>query len=363
VEEGQAAGSLTGSRSFLAFATALAVAVLLLPAHEPAYGQQPSTVIVTVVDSGARYPLANADIVDLTTGQHRLTDENGGARLAWPSDGQLRLRVRQVGYQPRQRTLVRADTPNGAATFAMSRVAYVISPVKAISHCSASADSTSLDLSLSALDQLKQGAEKYDQFRQHYPFEASVERRTAAVPREGDIKRIITKKERFRSESWERKYKPGDIIQYYPEGFTVPLLFLSTLGDSVFWEHHCFLAGAVELYHDTRVVRLEFSPSTDVTGPDYGGTVYLDSATSHVLRVDFHVVNLRDHDGPRKLDGYMTFMSPSPFVVVPDTTGAEWWVRGADHGDWGKPDCVQIMFLEGLKYRKQTPPGYEKTKP
>jgi hypothetical protein len=24
---------------------------------------------------------------------------------------------------------------------------------------------------------------------------------------------------------------------------------------------------------------------------------------------------------------------------------------------------VQIMFLEGLKYRKQTPPGYEKTKP
>jgi hypothetical protein len=350
------------TRPLLELAAAIALAGASLAAPEPACGQQPSTVLVTVVDSGARYPLANADIVDLNTGQHRLTDEKGEARMAWTSDGQVRLRVREVGYQPQQRTLLRADTPNGAATFAMSRVAYVISPVKALSHCSTSADSTWLDLSLSALDQLKQGAEKYDQFRQHYPFEASVERRTAAIPREGDIKRIIVKQETFRSESWERKYKPGDIIQYYPEGFTVPLLFLSTLGDSVFWEHHCFFAGAVESYRGARVVRLDFSPSNDVTGPDYEGTVFLDSATSHLLRVDFHVVNLRDRNGPRKLDGYMTFMSPSPFVMVPDTTGAVWWVRGADHGDWGKPDYAQIMFLQGLKYRKGTPPGYEKPK-
>ena len=351
-------------RPLFGLAAAFAIAGFSLSAPEPAYGQQPSTVLVTVVDSGARYPLANADIADLNTGQHRLTDENGEARMAWPSDGQLRLRVRQVGYQPRQRTLLRTETPNGAATFAMSRVAYVISPVQALSHCSNfSADSTSIDLSLSALDQLKQGAEKYDQFRQHYPFEASVERRTAAVPREGDIKRILVRKDTFRSESWEGKYKPGDIIQYLPEGFTVPLLFLSTLGDSVFWEHHCLLAGVVESYRGARVVRLDFTPSADVTGPDYEGTVLLDSATSHLLRVDFHVVNLHDRNGPRKLDGYMTFMSPSPFVMVSDTTGAVWWVRGADHGDWGKPDYAQIMFLEGLKYRKGTPPGYEKPKP
>jgi len=260
LEEGQAAGTLMRGRPLLGFATAIVVAGLLLPAREPAYGQQPSTVIVTVVDSGARYPLANADIVDLTTGQHRLTDENGEARLTWPNDGQLRLRVRQVGYQPRQRTLLRADTPNGAATFAMSRVAYVISPVKAISRCSTSADSMRLDLSMSALDQLRQGAEKYDQFRQHYPFEASIERRTGALPLEGDIKRIIVKKETYRSESWERRYKPGDNIQYYRGGFTVPLLFLSTLGDSVFWEHHCFLAGAVESYRDMRAPSISTRP-------------------------------------------------------------------------------------------------------
>ncbi len=347
---------------FRGLAAAIAVAGLSLSARPPAFRPQPSILVITVIDSAARYPLANADVIDLNTGQHRLTDESGRARLAWPSDGRLRLRVREVGYQPRQRTLLQANTPDAATTFAMSRVAYVISTVKAVSHCSTGADSSSLDLSVAALDQLKQGAEKYDQFRRNYPFEASIKRRTAPVPRRGDPEEIVVKKETFRSESWESRYKPGDIIEYYSGGFTVPLLFLSTLADSVFWEHHCFLAAGVESYRGSRVIRLEFSPSTDVKGTDYEGTVFLDSATSQLLRVDFHLANLHERNGPKKLEGYMTFMSPSPFVMVPDTTGAIWWVRNPDHGDWGKPDYAQIMYLEGLKYRKATPPGYDKGK-
>jgi hypothetical protein len=243
----------------------------------------------------------------------------------------------------------------------MSRVAYVISPVKATSHCSNSAaDSGSQDLSVSALDQLKQGAEKYDQFRRHYPFEATVERRTAAVPEQGDLKRIVVRTEKFRSDKWEGAYRPGDIVQYTSGGFTVPLLFLSTLADSVFWEHHCFSVDGVETYRGARVVRLEFSPTTDVRGPDYSGTAFLDSANSTLVRVDFRLANPPGRNGPKKLEGYITFMSPSPFVEVPDTTGAIWWMRGADHGDWGKPDYAQIMRLQELRYRKEKPPGFDK---
>ncbi len=360
LEQGQAARPVIRSAPFYTLAAAISFAGLALGAREPAYRGQPSVVIVTVVDSGARYPLANADVIDLATGQHKFTDEAGQARLVWPSDGQLRLRVREVGYQPQQRTLRQAATPNAAATFAMNKVAYVVSPVKAISHCSAAADSASLDLSLAVLDQLKQGAEKYDQFRRHYPFEATVERRTAAVPPSGDLGRIIATREKFQSENWEPPYRPGDVIEYTRGEFTVPLLFLSTLADSVFWEHHCFVARGVQWYQGTRVVRLDFTPSTDITGPDYEGTALLDSATSYLLRVEFHLANLRQRRGPKKMDGYITFMSPSPFVMVPDTTGAIWWLRSADHGEWGKPDYAQSLLLEGLKYRKETPPGYEK---
>ena len=343
-------------------AAAISLVGLSPPGRVPAHRGQTSILVVTVVDSGAHYPLVNADVIDLVTGQHRFTDEAGRARLTWPSDGQLRLRVREVGYQPQQRTLLQAVTPNASATFAMNKVAYVISPVKAISHCSTGADSASLDLSLAVLDQLKQGAEKYDQFRRHYPFEATVRRRTAAVPPNGDIGRIVATTEKFRSENWEPSYKPGDVVEYERGTFTVPLLFLSTLADSVFWEHHCFVARGVQWYQGTRVVRLDFTPSTDITGPDYEGAALLDSATSYLLRVEFHLANLHQRNGPRKLDGYITFMSPSPFVMVPDTTGAIWWLRGSDHGEWGKPDYAQSLLLEELKYRKETPPGYEKGK-
>ena len=182
LEQGKAARSVISSAPFYTLAAAISFAGLSLAAREPAYRGQPSVLVVTVIDSGAQYPLVNADVIDLSTGQHRFTDEAGQARLAWPSDGQLRLRVREVGYQPQQRTLRQAATPNAAATFAMNKVAYVISPVRAISHCSSGADSASLELSRAVLDQLKQGAEKYDQFRRHYPFEATVERQTAPVP-------------------------------------------------------------------------------------------------------------------------------------------------------------------------------------
>jgi hypothetical protein len=331
--------------SLMGIAAAISVAGLSPSAREQTILEQPSTLIVTVVDSGARYPLVNADVIDLKTGQHRFTDEAGQARLTWPSDGELRLRIREVGYQPQQTTLRSAATPSSAITFAMSRVAYVISTVQAVSHCPSVADPGSLDQSVALLDQLKQGAEKYGQFRRLYPFEATIIRRTAVVPSSGDIKRIVERKERFRSDNWEAAYTPGDIIQYSRGDFNVPLLFLSTLADSVFWEHHCFLFRGVSSYQGSRVVRLEFTPSADVTGPDYGGAAFLDSATSYLVRVDFNLANLHQHKGPTRLEGYMTFTSPSPFVLLPDTTLAIWWTRTVEHNDWGRPDYAQSLRL------------------
>jgi hypothetical protein len=332
--------------------------VAIAAARETAQSQQPSIAVITVVDSGASYPLVNADVLDLSTGQHRLTDERGQVRFTWPSDGLVRVRVRQVGYRPLQRTLRLSDSLNGPITFAMNKVAYVISPVSAISHCATAADSGSLDLSLSELEQLRQAAEKYDQFRRLFPFEATVERRTAAVPSNGAVKRITAVKEKFRSENWQAPYKPGDIIEYERGDFTVPLLFLSTLGDSVFWEHHCFIARGVESYQGDRVVRLEFSPSSDVTGPDYAGAALLDSATSTLLKIDFHLSNLHQRYGPKRLEGYITFMSPTPFVMMPDTTAAIWWVRDVSGSEWGYPDYVQRLSLQALKYRRERPPAH-----
>lgn len=241
----------------------------------------------------------------------------------------------------------------------MSKVAYVMSPVRATSHCATTEDSASLALSVSVLDQLKQGAEKYDEFRRLYPFDVSMQRRTASVPSNGVIKRITSAKEKFRSESWEGTYKPGDIIQYQRGLFIVPTLFLSTLADSVFWDHHCFIVSGLEWYQGARVIRLEFSPSPDIHGPDWEGAAFIDSATSYLLRVNFQLANLRGMNAPRRLDGYITFTSPSPYVIMPDTTAAVWWLRDANgKGEWGQPDYAQMLYIQQLDYRKNKPLGY-----
>jgi hypothetical protein len=318
---------------------------------------QPRSLMVTVIDSLSRQLLPNADVAALTARETRITDDLGRAYLTWPSSGKIQLRVRQIGYQPREIAVERASSGN-SITIALSKVAYVLADVRATSRCSTQVDTTRLGFSATALGQLKQAAEKYNEFRRSFPFEASVERRTAAVPPSGDIKRIVVSQEKVGSEKFDARYRPGNVIEYRFGEFTVPILMISTLADSVFWDHHCFVARGFESYQGNRVIRLEFVPTADVDGPDYKGAALLDSATSMLLRVEFHLANPPRRSIPTKLDGYTTFVSPSPFVVLPDTTGAMWWLRKPGKDDWGKPDYMQLLFMTEVSYRKGKPPSY-----
>jgi hypothetical protein len=61
---------------------------------------------------------------------------------------------------------------------------------------------------------------------------------------------------------------------------------------------------------------------------------------------------------PRRLEGYTTFRSPSPFIVIPDSTVAMWWRRDpADSIDgWTGPDVAQVLQLLDVSYKKAKPP-------
>ena len=168
--------------------------------------------------------------------------------------------------------------------------------------------------------------------------------------------------EKYDSDKFVSRYRPGDVIQQRFGEFIVPILNISTLADSVFWNHHCFVARGFESFGSDRVVRLEFQPTADVDGPDYSGAALLDSATSILRRVEFQLANPPRRNGPTRLDGYTTFMSPSPFVVLPDTTGAEWWFNKPDNDEHSKPDFIQVLFMKELKYRKAVPPSYAGSK-
>ncbi len=263
---------------------------------------QPRTLTVRVIDNASQQPLPNAEIIDRVTGVRRFTNAAGQASMPRGTN-ESALRVRQIGFQFIDRAVpALVDT----VTFALQ-----------------------------------------------------LERRTGDVTSAGDVKPTRAQRETEQSDRWGERYVPDRIVERFPLGFSVPILFLTALADSVFWERHCFVARGVESLADARVVRLAFAPKPTVTGPDWEGAALVDSVSSILRRIEFRLTGLKPDDRPRRLEGYTTFMSPAPYFVVPDTTRAIWWRRDvAAQGLWGMPDAIQHINVRSVTFLKAIPTGY-----
>lgn len=346
------------------FGAVIVVAASAVAAPRVAVAQGSPTLLVRVRESVSQQPLPNAEVIDLDGGARRFTGAEGEARLAWPGNGRLRVRVRQLGFQFVDQVVSRAVTSESASgdtlTVTLTRVAYALPSVTTReSGCSPNADSVTKALSVLALSQLSMGAERYDAFRRAYPFEMRQLRRTLRFNLDGSTRDVRESTEQATSAEWGERYEPGRVIDRSSRGFSARLLFLSALADPVFWRHHCFSVLGVESLGQDRVLRLTFTPTPSVTEPDWMGTAFVDSASSMLRRVEFQLAGLRDDDVPRRLEGYTTFRSPSPFIVIPDSTVALWWRREVNGPTpaWSGPDVVQLLQVLTVKYRKATPPG------
>ena len=336
---------------------AVAVACGMLMIFSSAAMSQTAVVGITIVDSLSGQRIANVDVTDLRSGGRYRTNSDGQVRLAWPAEGNLTIRVRQVGYVASTRDL-RRDANTNSFTIAMSRVRYVLPSVRtrAESACKPASDSTSAQLSAMALEQIRLGAERYEAFRRDYPFRATIRRRTATVGTDGKVKRLVESTGEVQSETWGDKYHPGEVIQRSGLGFSIPLLFLSTLAEPEFWRNHCFAANGVEDHSGARLLRLDFEPARNVRSVDWQGSAFIDSATSMLVRVDFRLVGLGKNERITRLEGYTKFKSPSPYFVIPDSTVAGWWKRLPANGEWGLPDVAQSLHTADVEYRKTRPP-------
>ncbi len=333
--------------------------------------QPPFAVVVRVVDAVTGRALANADVTDLRTGTARLADERGEVRLTGVTAVGGRVRVRQIGYQPAERAL--AGRTSGAAgavdtvAVRLARVAFRLPGVvtAAAATCPAATDTTAADsarraLTADVLLQIRTAAERYDSFQRAYPFRVRIERRSAEVRRDGTAPRIRVSRESGESDRYAERYEAGAVVRRERGGVSVPVLFVTALADPAFLARHCFAVGGVESLGVSRVLRLDFAPAPGVREPDWAGAALVDSATSELRRIEFRLANLGPRDEPARMEGYTTFTSPSPYVVLPESTMAGWWRAPlADRARcaWGPPDALQLLRVDSLEYRKARPPG------
>ena len=128
---------------------------------------------------------------------------------------------------------------------------------------------------------------------------------------------MVDSREEANSDDWGDPYRPGKVIESNALGISIPILFLTTLAQAEFWRNHCFVARGVEDRNGVRVIRLDFEPALSIRSADWRGSALIDSATSILVRLDFRLAGLTDSSRPRRLEGYTTFVSPSPYFVVP----------------------------------------------
>ena len=323
------------------------------------HGTSVPPLLVRVRDGGTHLPLANAQVIERAGVFRRFTNATGELLIVRADTGALRLRIRQLGYVFVDTTVTARAT--GEATtdtlvVALRRVAYQLGGVAV--RMRRGCDSTPAPLlTAEALAQLQQGAERYLAFRETWPFEVRLTKRTALLNADGSPSRVTDDLESSWSDEWGLPYRPGRLIQAYGAGFSIPLLFVTALADTTFLNRHCFDARRIVEWQGHRVIRLSFWPDTTVDSPDWEGVALIDSATSVLRRVEFQITGLVNGHLPRRLEGYTTFVTPTSLVAFPESTFAVWWRRGPDRaGFWAPPDVAQLLHVDSLDWRKGRPP-------
>jgi len=334
---------------------ALIASMLLFTAPVTCLGQA-TTFVVQVVDRVASRPIPNSEI-EINDGKIRfrqLADSAGVVRVRTPITWPVHVRVRQLGFQPVERVVDQRDS----LVVALDRIVFVLPPVSTTEErrCT-SIDSATTQSAASALEQLRIAADRYHDFRNQYPFRVRQERRTITLDSSGKARTVRAHKEDATSDEWGDPYVPGEVLHREALGFSVSLLFVGSLADSAFWARHCFSVRGLASIGGQRVVRMDFQPADGIRDVDWRGTVSIDSATSMLRRIDFQLEGLHNGDMPRRLEGFTTFSSPSPYVSVPDSTIAYWWRRNAPaEGEPQIPEVVQLLHVTDIRFKKATPP-------
>ena len=322
----------------------------------------PATLLLRVVDSVTQRPVPNAEIT--ATGRRGLTDVHGEVRILYPPDGELRVRIRQIGFRYADRNFRRdpaSRADEDTAVVALARMSFALPQVvvRAERHCEESVEPSHAALTQASMELLRFGAEQFENFRRAYPFDVTLEQRTLALGPSG-MRRSEPKVQvdTLASVTWGGRYTPGRVmVERGRDEYFVPLLFVSALADSAFWDLHCFVARGVESRDGRRLIRLDFSPTRDVREPDWEGSVWLDSAQSVLARVDFRLTNLRGMTGPQRFEGYTVFSTPTPFIALPDSTVAS-WITGVPgpYGNVRRSQGMQMLLMRDVAYRGKRPP-------
>lgn len=199
----------------------------------------------------------------------------------------VRLRVRRLGYQPFDTTIV---LPRGETTtlrVELSRVALRLHEVDVRAHppCRKPGAPPKRDSTLfSVFAQLRMNAEQYELLTRKYPLVYVLEvLQSSRLKAGGSIRVDSTSTIRIDAlPKW--RYKPGRLAVRQGMGYFVHLPTLVDFADKSFIANHCFHYGGLVQLAQESMIRLDVVASRSLKSYDVSGSIYLDPMSFQIRR-------------------------------------------------------------------------------
>jgi len=275
---------------------AVAIAVVAVaPARAQSGVDIAGTVIGVVTTKEGGVPLAYSVVSATSAGLERFSNAQGIFALTPLHPGNVRLRIRHLGYSPVELDVTVRPGQTDTIQIALAHIAVRLTAVdvRAYPECkdpgppNAAADSAFATV----FDQLKQNAEQYRLLTDTYPFIYATERTLSNTLVNGEERTERIDTMIVTSNRWE--YKPGAIVARPARGrigpTTMNIPTLVNFAEKSFLENHCFYNGGLETVDGTEMLRVDFNPASKIKDPDVDGSMYLDPVSFQIRRSVLHL--------------------------------------------------------------------------
>lgn len=307
-----------------------------LDAQEPAAASRQAVGLDVRVLTAEGMGLGYSAVSVPQQGLERFSDASGRAVFT-VSPGRVQLRVRRLGFIPRDTTLdVRAAT---VVRIALERVSFTLTEVTVVAWppCKRPGlprrrDDPEL---VGIVDQLRENADRYRLLTRRYPFSYDAERELAeqAPGEPRSVERIDTIV--VRGDINER-YEPGRIVRFEREGrsrrspgqWMMRIPTLADLADERFIENHCFHVAGLEQKGEERLLRIDIVAAERLRAPDVNVSVWLDPAGFQLRHASFTLVKATTFPHLLSVISEVDYAEVVPFVPVINELRTESLVRG-----------------------------------
>ena len=351
-------------------AAMLAVASLCaaspLSAQEPARAPAAQHVTVRVVTSLENAPLGYSVVAMPALDLERFTSASGVVVMPVPAPGQVRLRVKRLGFTPKDTTITVTDARSQSVTVALVRVSFRLDAVRVVGWppCTRPGIAEGDDDRVPVIvEQLRQNAERYRLLTKSYPFVYTVRREFGRRATDGSLI-IDAADEIVVNGAADWRYRPGTLVVREPRSgigtrseWVMRIPSISDLAEDQFIATHCFHVAGLEEKEGQRLLRLDIVAAERLKSTDVNIVVWLDPQDFQLRHATFTLTK-----PPPQVRGLLTSSSRVtyreliPFVPVLALTVAENTVQ-AGRSQTATTVLIERQRIERVMFRGARPEG------